>query len=473
MIRKRIALLGVLTLVASVFVQSSGTASAATLVGDYRFQGTFSSSVGTAPPLQHVGNDGTPSPTFTTETVLGQQRQVWLFPRLDGLSLNTQGVIANDSYSVATLFRFDEIASYRSILNFTNGISDSGLYNLTGNVVLFSGFSTDELVMEANRYVQVVFTRDAAKNFAVYVGGQLVLSGVDDTDRSLIDAANQLWFFADGGGNNEASAGAVARIRVWDGPLTAQEAQSLDDTPPPISVQPAPECQRDPSAQCGTTGDDDVSTNNGTVITGAGDDTIEGIVDAETSELIIDSGSGNDEITLNIETSPELPITVRVLGGGGADVISIPRSPGTVSPNLVAGGGNDVIKVFTPTESPRPSAQTGTPGRYVIDSGDGNDRVTSGTSADRIKSAAGNDKVDGGAGNDAIDAGGGTDELEGGEGNDDLGGGGGADVLHGGDGANDFAGGPGTDTCLSDTRQDEFTGCERIRRNHRRNHGQL
>lgn len=277
-------------------------------------------------------------------------------------------------------------------------------------------------------------------------------------------------FFADGGGNSEFGSGAVARIRVWEGPLTAEEAAALDDTPPPISTDPpAPECERDPEAQCGTTGDDHMSIDDGTIITGAGNDTIEGTVNSNTSELIIDAGGGADRITLTFEDT-ERPITVRVIGGGGKDVIVVPRNPGALVPNLKGGGGNDVIKISSTTVSPRIASQTGSFGRYVINSGSGNDRVTAGITADRIKAAAGNDVVDGGAGDDKVDAGGGKDELEGGSGDDTLDGGDGDDLLHGGNGINDFAGGPGNDTCLSDTRRDQFSGCERIRRNHRRNH---
>ncbi|MGH2807385.1 MAG: hypothetical protein ACRDKT_08915 [Actinomycetota bacterium] len=240
-----------------------------------------------------------------------------------------------------------------------------------------------------------------------------------------------------------------------------------------VALEPGPNDRTlcDPGVEtCGTSGDDTLSANDGTIEAGPGDDTITGIIDENTSGLTVDAGTGNDQITLEFENA-SLPITVRVLGGGGADTISIPTDPGALSPNLLAGDGNDVIRVYTPTSSPRVAlAQGTTPGRYVIDAGGGNDRVTSGGSSDRIKSAAGRDDVDAGGGSDRIDAGGGADDLEGGAGNDTLGGGAGNDVLHGSDGANIFAAGAGTDTCLSDTRRDKFSGCERVRRNHRRNH---
>jgi Ca2+-binding RTX toxin-like protein len=238
-----------------------------------------------------------------------------------------------------------------------------------------------------------------------------------------------------------------------------------------IALEPGPDdrvgCQTGDT--CGTSGDDTLSANDGTIVGGAGDDTITGIIDADTTELIVDAGTGNDEIVLDIQDA-SAPLTVRVLAGGGADSISVPRSPGAVSPSLVAGDGNDVITVYAPSGSRRALAQGTATGRYVIDAGGGNDRVTSGITGDRIKLSLGNDTVDGGAGADTLDGGAGSDEVEGGTGNDSMLGGAGGDVLHGGDGTNDFNGGPGSDTCLSDTRRDRFSGCERVRRNHRRNH---
>jgi Ca2+-binding RTX toxin-like protein len=220
-------------------------------------------------------------------------------------------------------------------------------------------------------------------------------------------------------------------------------------------------CEDTEQNQCGTTGDDNLSSSDGTVVGGPGDDTITVTVDSTTETLTADGGTGADKIVLNIEDASNL-VSVKLNSGDGADRIFVPGHPGMLSPVVKSGGSNDIIRINSVPTAPRRNYLQGTPvGRYSINAGGGNDRVTLGTSNDLIDGAAGDDLLAGAAG---------LDEIEGGDGNDDMAGGDGADVLHGGDGANDFSGGPGRDTCLSDTRRDKFNSCERLRRNHRRNH---
>ncbi|MGH2807531.1 MAG: hypothetical protein ACRDKT_09655 [Actinomycetota bacterium] len=225
---------------------------------------------------------------------------------------------------------------------------------------------------------------------------------------------------------------------------------------------PIPGCEATEQNQCGTTGDDNLSASDGTVVGGPGDDTITLTVDDTTNTLTADGGDGADRILLNI-ADPTNISAVHINSGGGADRVFVPRNPGSLSPVVKTGASNDVIAINTQASSPKlTSFLQGAPvGRYSINAGGGADRVTAGTSNDLVDGAGGNDRLLGAAG---------FDTIEGGDGNDDMEGGDGGDVLHGGDGANDFAGGRGRDTCLSDTRRDKFNSCERVRRNHRRNH---
>ncbi len=224
---------------------------------------------------------------------------------------------------------------------------------------------------------------------------------------------------------------------------------------------PIPGC--DPAqTQCGTTGDDDISASDGRVVGGPGNDTINLTVDGETNSLTVDGGGGADKIFLNIEDPTNL-VPIRISSGGGGDQITVPSHPGVLTPVIKTGGGNDVMKMQAVSGSSArlPAFLQDEAGHYDVNAGGGNDSVTLGTTDDVVDGATGDDKLNGAAG---------SDEVEGGDGNDAMAGGEGGDVLHGGAGANNFAGGPGRDTCLSDTRRDKFSGCERIRRNHRRNH---
>lgn len=394
--------------------------------------------------------------------------------------------ITNGETTPQQLFGLDRAGAITGQLDFQSGTYVGGTYHSTRGSVFLVDWTADVIreinattgavvnefpVMPTGSPSFDVFYGDVA--FSPLTGNLYVVSSSQAYVRELTPTGG---FVRDWDVSTLAGVGAgMAGIDMDPATNNAWIATNASGVVYEVALEPSAgdRIGCDTGDTCGTGGDDDLSANDGTITGGAGNDTIEGIIDETTTELIVEAGTGNDVITLDIQDATQT-VTVRVLGGGGADTISVPRNPGALTPNLLGGDGNDVIKVYTPTASPRVQlAQGSALGRYVIDAGGGSDRVTAGIAADRIKSAAGNDTVDGGAGNDTIDAGGGGDDLEGGPGNDSLGGGGGNDVLHGGDGANNFAGGTGDDTCLSDTKQDRFSGCERIRRNHRRNHGQL
>jgi Ca2+-binding RTX toxin-like protein len=223
----------------------------------------------------------------------------------------------------------------------------------------------------------------------------------------------------------------------------------------------------DPSSTCGTTGDDDLESNDGVIEAGPGQDEIVAVIDAGTTSLVVNSGADADVVTLRID-DPTVDVSVVINGDAGNDTILIPSAPGVSRPFLDAGDGNDVIRVQANLGWGRALQDDG--GGYDVSAGAGNDAVTGGTTSDDVNAGAGADSVKGSGGGDDLNGAGGGDSVDGGAGNDGLSGGGGKDVLHGGGGANELSGGPGRDTCLSDTKKDSFAGCEKIRRNHRRNH---
>lgn len=193
-------------------------AAAATLVADYQFQNTLSSSVGSPPAVVDLG-PGTNA--FVSDTVAGQTRTVLAFPEDNGLSLApTTGVIPNDHYSVVILFRFDNVDGYRRILDFKDGQSDCGFYLLDGALDFYCD-PTGTGSIAPDTYVQVVLTRDSAGNVMGYIDGNPNLSFDDSSSGdAVIDSNNTLRVFrdneCDAGACGEDSAGAVARIRLYD-----------------------------------------------------------------------------------------------------------------------------------------------------------------------------------------------------------------------------------------------------------------
>jgi len=206
---------------------TTATTTALVPKADYRFQNTLASSVGTAPDLVNIGGDIN---TFGTSTVDGQSRTVLNFPTSNGVSLaTTTGVIANDTYSIVALFSFAEIGGYRRILDFKNSTSDDGLYFYNGTLWFYPVTATSTNPIATSTFVQVVLTRDVAKNVVGYVDGVQIISLTDTNDVGVVDINNTLRVFKDDGG--ESSSGSVARIRLYDSVLSASEVAGLNRLP--------------------------------------------------------------------------------------------------------------------------------------------------------------------------------------------------------------------------------------------------
>ena len=174
------------------------------------------------------------------------------FPLSSGVELQA-GVVPEDSYSIAALVRFDEITGYRRIVDISSASADRGLYERSGQLYYWpiTGGSVTPPPFEINKYVHVVLTRDAAtKRTVAYADGVEQLAFDDTTDAGVFAPGSPVRFFKDDQIiTGEESAGAVARIRVYEGALTAAEvaeisAKTLADLPVPevgedVNVQAA------------------------------------------------------------------------------------------------------------------------------------------------------------------------------------------------------------------------------------------
>jgi len=196
---------------------------------DYRFQTSRASSVSGAPDVADVGSGG--ATTFGTEVVDGTSRAVLTFPQHTGLAVDTSSILSAGTYSLVLLFRLQGIAGFNRLVDFKSGTTDHGLYVDNGKLSFYPVAASTGSPLGANRYVQLVLTRDGTtKQVVGYVDGVQWLSFVDSADDGVISAANSLRFFKDDGA--EDPSGAVARIRLFDYVLTPSVAVALDRLPP-------------------------------------------------------------------------------------------------------------------------------------------------------------------------------------------------------------------------------------------------
>src|SRR3954453_22576475 len=216
-------LAGIVVAVSLLFASSAG---AATLVGDYQFQGTTASS-GPGPELTLVAE-----PSFPSENVMGTTRQVLSFPQGAGLRMAPAGVAVE--YSVVMTFRLDAVSTangYVRILDSSNGDLDAGLYSHDGKLDFFDTLGDDHesasALLASNTYATVALVMQGAPLLTSgYVNGSPALQygGGNEADENL------LRFFKDDGSSEE-SGGAVSCIRVFTGALTAAEVASIGASP--------------------------------------------------------------------------------------------------------------------------------------------------------------------------------------------------------------------------------------------------
>lgn len=213
----------------------AGAASAATLKADYQLQDTLRSDVAGAPALTDLVGTGGPN-AFSTENVNGAPRRVLTFPKGNGVAMSSvSSLLPSASYSAVMLVRLADISGYRRYLDLTGGAADNGFYNLSGRLVLYSPASGTSTPITANAYHQVAVTRDASGIVAGYVDGAPALGPYDDSSTAAAAlATDTMRFFKDDDVVlGEDSAGAVSRIRVYEGALTAAEVAALSPPRPP------------------------------------------------------------------------------------------------------------------------------------------------------------------------------------------------------------------------------------------------
>ncbi len=215
------------TNIGSISVAASISSSSATLQADYQFQNTRNSSVGSPPALADLGTN-----SFSSATVDSTSTTVLAFSQNNGLSLSsTTGTVPNDTYTIVMLFSLEQTSGFRRILDFKNGTSDNGLYAQNGYLYFYPSASASSVSISANTYVQVVVTRDTSGTVTGYVDGVQQFQFSDSSNHGVIDSNNTIRFFRDDNSSSEASPGAVARIRIYDGALTATQVAALSRLP--------------------------------------------------------------------------------------------------------------------------------------------------------------------------------------------------------------------------------------------------
>ncbi|MBI1760530.1 MAG: hypothetical protein HYR56_03750 [Acidobacteria bacterium] len=188
--------------------------------------------------LTQLGGD-----SFDNATIDDVTRRALYFEPNNGLSLTpTTALAINQSYTIVMLFALGNVSGYRRLFDFKNGTTDNGLYCYNNRLVFKrvnnSYIDSNTLILAPNTFAQLVLTRSAEGDVTAYVNGVRQFFFTDAAGDASVGANNTLRFFRDNDG--EASAGVVARLRIYNAPLAGGEIAGLDRLPQAQAGCPSP-----------------------------------------------------------------------------------------------------------------------------------------------------------------------------------------------------------------------------------------
>ncbi|GAB2792096.1 hypothetical protein GCM10027275_41200 [Rhabdobacter roseus] len=218
----------------------------------YDFSHGLACTEGDGPALQPLGTPGKIMDEFIP-ALDSARRTVYAFEANSGLQFNNKEAkgFLDKSYTVEMYFRLAELDSWKRVLDFKNRKSDNGPYVYHAKLNFFNFATGENAPFKPGEYAHYVFSRDiVTRNIKMYVNGESKVEFIDPNQEAVLDLDQVLNFFQDDLiAGNEASAGAVAYIRLYDevkDPVFVQGsyrriAQNLKELktppPPPTKVQ--------------------------------------------------------------------------------------------------------------------------------------------------------------------------------------------------------------------------------------------
>lgn len=202
-----------------------GAVKAQNAVHVYNLRGDFNEATNAGPALIPIGPGRFVNDTLTDFN--GMQRPVYQFDRNSGFYLNDslQQFLASGSYTIELYFKMAELSSWKRVIDFKNRTSDRGCYVFSGQLNFYNIATSQGAPFAVNEYSQYVISRDAAsKRVRLYGDGNKYITFTDNNNDAVYDSsAKRLNFFQDDlAVPNEASAGAIAMLRIYNYELDSQ-----------------------------------------------------------------------------------------------------------------------------------------------------------------------------------------------------------------------------------------------------------
>jgi Secretion system C-terminal sorting domain len=132
-------------------------------------------------------------------------------------------VLSDSTYAIEMLVKFNDLNNWSRVVDYFGGTSDEGIYALNGKINYYARALASTSSIKDGQYIHLTFMRNnATKGLRVFANGAFAYT-VFDTFGVAIGYGNprKVNFFADDTAvGNEASAGTIAWLNVYDNLLT-------------------------------------------------------------------------------------------------------------------------------------------------------------------------------------------------------------------------------------------------------------
>jgi len=196
----------------------------------YNFENTLQEISGNGPTLTVLGEEGIYE-VATLNEISQQTKTVYRFVRNSGLQFNN--IAANNfigtNYTIELYFVFDELSSWKRVVDWKNRKTDWGAYVYNGELNFYNILYSEEAPVVEGEFTYYVITRTAeTEQVLIYTDAEVKIDFIDSNGHAIIDGDGVLNFFHDDLiVTNEASSGSVAMLKLYDYPLT--ETQISDN----------------------------------------------------------------------------------------------------------------------------------------------------------------------------------------------------------------------------------------------------
>lgn len=189
---------------------------------NYNFENTLQEISGNGPELTVLGETGA-FETAVLNEISQQTKTVYRFAKNSGLQFNNvaAGNFIGDNYTIEIYFVFDELSSWKRVVDWKNRKTDWGAYVYNGKLNFYSILYSEEAPVHEGEFTYYVITRNAETGqVLIYTDAEVKIDFIDTGGHALIDSDGVLNFFQDDlSVGNEASSGSIAMLKLYNYPL--------------------------------------------------------------------------------------------------------------------------------------------------------------------------------------------------------------------------------------------------------------